>query len=42
MLDIFVGIADNALSVGTPRLEPRPLGLASPRRLADFVGPDKP
>ena len=34
MLGIFVGTADNVLSVGAPRLEPCPLGLESLRGLA--------
>ena len=34
MLGIFVGTADNVLSIGAPCLEPRPLGLASLRGLA--------
>ena len=34
MLGIFIGTADNMLSVGVPRLEPRPLGLASLHGLA--------
>ena len=41
-LDIFAGIAGNVRSAGAPRLEPRPLGLASPRGLACFAAPDKP
>ena len=41
-LGIFVGIADNVLSVRAPHLEPRPLGLASPRRLAGFAAPGRP
>ena len=35
MLGIFVWTADDVLSVGEPRLEPRPLGLANLRGLAD-------
>ena len=42
MLDIFARITDNVPSVGAPHLEPRLLGLMSPRALVGFVAPDKP
>ena len=40
--DIFARIADNARSVGAPRLEPRPLDPASPRGLASSAALDRP
>ena len=42
MLGIFAGTADNAQSVGAPRLEPRPLDPASPRGLASSAVIDRP
>ena len=42
MLGIFIGTADNVPSVGAAHLEPRLLGLMSPRALVGFVAPDKP
>ena len=40
--DTFVKTAGSAWSVGAPRLEPRPLGPASPRGLAGSTALDRP
>ena len=40
--DTFVKTAGRTQNVGASRIEPRPLGLASPRGLAGFVAPNKP
>ena len=42
MLGIFVGTADNMLSVGAPRLEPRLLGIASLGGLAGSAAHGRP